>query len=96
MFRVPIQSRLGNIVLGVLGVVYFLSAGATLIFYVTSNWGANSLVDLVFQGALFVAAVVSLFFMAIAADNLGLRRRGRAPQTSPKAPEHRTAAAAGS
>ncbi len=96
MFRVPIRSRLGNVVVGVLGVVYFLAAGATLIFYIASNWGANSLVDLALQGALCVAVVISLFFIAIAADNLGLRRSGRAPQTPPTVPGHRRAAAAGS
>lgn len=92
MLRVSIRSRIGNVVLGVLGLVYFLAASVTLAYYVISNWGANSLVDLILQGALFVAAVVSLFFIFIAVDNL--RREAGSAQRSPTAREHRTTAAA--
>ncbi len=96
MFHVPIRSRFANAILGVLGVVYFLSASATLIYYVVSNWGANSLIDRALQGALLGAAIAGLLFVAVAAGNLGFTRRPPSPTKSPTSPEHRTAAAAGS
>ncbi len=95
MLRVPIRSRLGNGVLGFLGVVYFLSATATLIYYVVTSWGAMGLTDYVLQTGLIASAIGGLFFIAIAAQNLRPSASQGAPKT-PTARDHRTAAATGS
>src|SRR5260370_37989743 len=84
MLRVPIRSRLGNGVLGFLGVVYFLSATATLIYYVVTSWGAMGLTDYVLQTGLIASAIGGLFFISIASQNL-------LPSASPGAPQTPTA-----
>jgi hypothetical protein len=95
MLRVVIRSRIGNTVLAILGVVYFLSATATFVYYIVTNWGANGLTDYALQAALIAAAVGGVFFVRVAADNLKLRRPGSAEQ-SRSARDHRTAAAGAS
>ena len=70
MLRVPIRSRLGNGILGFLGVVYFVAAAPTLVYYIVTTWGAMSLTDDVLQVGLFGCAVGGLFFIAIARQNL--------------------------
>jgi hypothetical protein len=72
MLRVPIRSRFGNAALGVLGVLYFFSASATLGYYVVTSWGAIGPLDLTLQCALVVSALAGVFFMEVASDNLGL------------------------
>ena len=89
--RVRIRSRIGNAVLAVLGVVYFFSATATLIYYVFSNWGANGLVDYVLQLALLCAAVGGVLFFMIGYGNLKSRTtaaRSNAPLASHPVPSH--------
>jgi hypothetical protein len=95
MLRVVIRSRIGNTVLAILGVIYFLSAIATFVYYVATNWGANDLTDYVLQAALIAAAVGGVFFVRIAGHNLKLRRPGSAEQ-SRSSRDHRTAAAGAS
>ena len=90
MLRVPIRSRLGNGVLGFLGVVYFVSALGTLIYYIASTWGAMGLTDYALQVALIASAIGGLFFIAIAVQNL---RPSRAAEKSRSARDHQTAAA---
>jgi len=94
MLRVVIRSRVGNGVLGILGILYFVSATATFVYYVVTNWGANGLTDYVLQIALVGAAIGGVFFIAIARDNLRLPRRDAAESRS--TPDHQTAAATGS
>jgi ABC-type Co2+ transport system permease subunit len=93
MLRVPIRSRLGNGVLGLLGVVYFISATATLIYYIVTSWGATSLTDNVLQMGLIAAAIGGLFFIAIAKQNL---MSPRAAAKSHSARDHQTSPATGS
>lgn len=93
MFRVAIRSRLGNGVLAVLGVIYFLSATSLLIYYVVTTWDAAGLIDRALQLALVACAIGGLFFILIAADNLGLRRQ-RESEKSRAAPDDRTTASA--
>ena len=62
MLRVPIRSRLGNGVLGFMGVVYCISATATLIYYIATSWGAMSLTDYVLQAGLIASAIGGLLF----------------------------------
>ena len=93
MLRVPIRSRLGNCVLGFLGVVYLFSATATLIYYIASTWGAMGLTDYALQLALIASAIGGLFFIAIARQNL---MPSRAAEKSGSARDHQAAAATGS
>lgn len=88
--RVPIRSRVGNSVLGLLGAVYAVSASATLVYYVVTNWGANGLLDYLLQLALLAAAIGGVLFMAVAAENVSVRRKSRS------APDRHAAAATGS
>lgn len=92
MWRIPIRSRLGNAVLGILGAIYFMAATALLLWYVITNWGANGTIDRLLQFALFMSAVTGLFFVSVAAANLGIKLLHRG-ERSPSPPEHRTAAA---
>lgn len=94
--RIAIQSRVGNVVLGVLGALYFVSAIATLVYYIASSWGAMGLTDYVLQLALIASAIGGLLFMAIAGDNLGLiRSRPAAAEKSRSARDRQTSAAGG-
>ena len=90
MFRVPIQSRLGNYVVGFLGALYFLSATATLIYYVVTTRDAAGLVDLVLQLALLASAIGGVIFMLIAKENL---KRPPAAEKSPSSRARQTSAA---
>ena len=77
VMRVPIRSRFGNVVLGFLGVLYFLSALGTLVYYVMTTWGASSMIDRILQFCLLASALVGAFFVVIAAQNLGLSLPGK-------------------
>jgi len=83
MLRVMIRSRIGNAVLAVLGVVYFLTATATLIYYIVSNWGANGMIDYVLQFALVCAAVGGVLFFMIGAGNLRAAKPADGRSTAP-------------
>lgn len=91
--RVVIRSRVGNAALAILGVVYFASATAALVYYVVSNWGANGAVDYALQFALFCAALGGLLFLLIAYRNLKsaatTAAESSAPLPSPPVPSHR-------
>jgi membrane protein implicated in regulation of membrane protease activity len=91
--HVEIQSRSGNVALGVVGVIYLLGAIGTLLWYVMASWGAAGLLDRLLQLALVGSAVAGAAFLVIAADNLHItaRLRGRTP---PDSPARRRAAAA--
>ena len=95
MLRVVIRSRIGNTVLGILGVVYFVSATATFAYYLVTNWGANGLTDYALQAALIAAAIGGVLFVRVAAANLKPQRPGSAEQ-SRSSRDHRTAAAGAS
>jgi hypothetical protein len=93
MFRIPIRSRFGSAVVGVLGVLYLVSATATLLYYLVTNWGANGLTDLILQLGLAGAAAAGFFFVMVAADNLGITlplpdalQRSRPPRDRQPAP----------
>ena len=75
--HIEIRSRFGNVALGVIGAIYFISAVGTLLLYVITSWGAAALLDHVLQLALAGSALAGAFFLLTAADNLGIRHRGR-------------------
>src|SRR5438874_6982056 len=88
--HVEIRSRSGNVALGLVGAIYFLSAIGTLLLYVITSWGAAALIDHLLQLTLIGSAVAGAAFLMIAADNLKLRLRRR---TADGSPAHRRAAA---
>ena len=55
--HVEIRSRSGNVALGVVGAIYFLSAIGTLLLYVITSWGAAALIDHLLQLTLIGSAV---------------------------------------
>lgn len=75
--EVQVRSRTGNVILGILGVVYFFAALALLVYDVIQTWGAASLVDRGVQGVLVISALAGIFFALIASRNLGLRVQHR-------------------
>jgi Na+/melibiose symporter-like transporter len=83
MLRVMIRSRIGNAVLAILGVVYFLSATATLIYYIVSNWGTNGVIDYILQFALACAAIGGVLFFMIGAGNLKSAKPAGARSNAP-------------
>ena len=91
--RVVIRSRIGNTTLALLGLLYVVSASATLTYYIVTNWGANHMTDFVLQAALVAAAIGGVFFVLIAAENLKLRRRDSVERSH--SPRDRQTAAAG-
>lgn len=75
--RVQIKSRRGNIVIGVLGLIYAIAALILLVVHIVQTLGAASLTDRAIQILLVAAIAVSLWFIAIAARALGISlRRG--------------------
>jgi len=93
MLRIPIRSRLGNAVLGVVGALYLVSATVTLVYYLVTTWGAASLLDRLLQVALLGSALAGVFFIVVALDNLGLLHLLRSTENSRSSRDHRTAAA---
>lgn len=68
--KIEIRSRFGNLVLGVLGVLYAVAASALLVYYLVQSWNAAGLIDRGLQLILFGSAVVGIWFVLIARDNL--------------------------
>jgi hypothetical protein len=91
-WRIPIRSRVGNAVLAVLGVLYFLCAITLLGYSLLTGWGAISPVDLMIQLILAAIALGGVVFISVAVDNLQLRERIR--PSAPGSPGRRTVAAA--
>ena len=80
--RVRLRSRIGSIILGILGLTYAITATVLLILYVVDTWGAASLTDRALQVVLAGAVLVAAWFMTIAANSLGIslsRRRSVQP-----------------
>ena len=53
--RIPVKSRVGNIILAILGALYAVSATALLVFAIVQTWQAMSLIDLA-VAALLIAS----------------------------------------
>lgn len=68
-----IRSHLGNIVLGVVGVVYSVAALVLLIYYLVTSWSVASLVDRALQIVLAVTVATGVGFVSIARHNLAAR-----------------------
>jgi hypothetical protein len=77
VMRIEVRSRTGNAVLGVLGGLYLFSAVALLAYDLMQTWDAASMIDRAMQVLLIISALVSLFFIFTALQNLGLRQASR-------------------
>ncbi len=75
--RIEVRSRIGNAVLGIVGLVYVCAALALLVYDLMQTWGAASLVDYAVRIVLAGSAIVGILFILIAAQNLGLHLRRR-------------------
>ena len=86
---VHIHSHRGNIVLGVIGLLYAIAATALLAVYVFQTSGAAGLIDRALQLVLLGTVLTGCWFVRIAAKNLRADATGR-----PAAQPHRATAAA--
>ena len=77
MLRVFVQSRLGNIVLAAIGVIYAVASLAVLVWLVIDVWQASTMFDHLIQLALLASATCGVWFLLNAKENLGLRWGGR-------------------
>jgi hypothetical protein len=71
--RVEIQSRVGNVIVGVLGVMYAVAGLVLFGIHFMQTWGAASLTDRAIQVLLIGVVAVSAWFVAIALSGLRLR-----------------------
>jgi ABC-type uncharacterized transport system permease subunit len=71
MLRVLVRSRIGNIVLGVIGVAYAIASLALLVLLVIDVWESATFSDLLVQTALITAAACGIWFALNARENLG-------------------------
>ena len=83
--RIPVESRVGNAVLGFLGVIYAVAAAALLVFEIVQTWGAMSLVDIGVALMLVVSFIGGVIFFITGARNLGLPLRRHASLPHPEA-----------
>ena len=83
-----IASRKGNVVIGVLGVLFAASAAIELAVLVAQTGGAAGLVDRAIQLVLAGVIFVSIWFTRIAARTLGWHFRLHAPGHTASAPGH--------
>ena len=74
-----VRSRIGNAVLGLLGIIYFFAAVGLLAYDLIETWGAAGLLERAVQFLLLICALTGAFFVFIASRNLGLRFRRREP-----------------
>ena len=68
---VGIRSRLGNLVLGIVGAAYVAAALSLLVYYIALAWDGASLLDRLLQFALVAALAASGWFVITAIGNLG-------------------------
>ena len=75
MFRVVLQSRLGNMALAVAGVVYIVAAVGLLVWNAATAWGTAGLKDNLVSFVLAGTVVAGAWIVANSAANLGLWMR---------------------
>lgn len=71
--RILVRSRIGNGVLGILGVIYVCAAIALLAYELVQTWGATSMTDYAVSVVLLGSAAVGVLFIVTAVQNLGVR-----------------------
>ncbi len=71
--RIEVRSRIGNAVLGIVGLVYVCAALALFVYDLVQTWGAAGLLEYAVRIVLLGSAIVGILFIFIAARNLGLR-----------------------
>ncbi|HET7437733.1 MAG TPA: hypothetical protein VFN10_23710 [Thermoanaerobaculia bacterium] len=75
-----LRSRIGNVILAVVGAIYAVCALVMLCYFVAGTWQAASMTDRLLQAALVFSLICGIWFIDLATRNLGLRStRDRAP-----------------
>ena len=83
--RIRVESRIGNAVLGILGVVYAAAGIALLASEVVQVWGAASLTDYAVAFVLLASISTGGLFIVTAVRNLGVRPQRRESLPHPEA-----------
>lgn len=78
MLRFFVRSRIGNVVLAVVGAIYAIAALSILGWYVMKTWTAADSVDQLLQFALLAAGGCALWLLLNSLENLGVRRNAGA------------------
>ncbi|HVR41422.1 MAG TPA: hypothetical protein VMU84_20165 [Thermoanaerobaculia bacterium] len=71
MPAVKFRSRIGNVVLGIVGAAYLVFALTLLTWYLADAWDASGMLDRLMQLMLLGAAIAGAWFVRIAQANLG-------------------------
>lgn len=70
MIAVRVRSRIGNVVLGFIGLCYAAAAPAVLVWYSVETWRALAVSDLLLLLMLLAASFTGVVLLRIAAQNL--------------------------
>ena len=70
MLRVLVQSRVGNVVLAAIGLLYAVASIAVLVWLVIDVWQASTMFDHLIQLALLGSAACGVWFLVNARENL--------------------------
>lgn len=76
MLAVKVRSRIGNIVMAVIGVLYAVAAPALLVWYVVDTWRAVSRADILIGVSLLVASFAGIVLLQSGVRNLLRNRAG--------------------
>ena len=68
-----IRSRIGNVLIEILGGLFAVASTALLVYYVVTLWEASSLLDHALQLVLLIGAGAGVVFVLIGRDNLRQR-----------------------
>jgi uncharacterized membrane protein len=81
MVAVKVRSRIGNIVMAVIGVLYAVAAPAVMVWYLVDTWRAIGRADMLISGSLLAASFVGVVLLQSGVRNL-MRRNAdtRVPQ----------------
>lgn len=71
MVKIKLHSRVGSLVVGVLGAAYFVLGLSLLAWYLTETWDTAGMLDRAMQFMLLAVAILGAWFVSIAMTNLG-------------------------
>ncbi|MCA1732310.1 MAG: hypothetical protein LC732_01750 [Acidobacteria bacterium] len=74
-YRLPIQSRRGNLLLIAIGVIFLIAGTGTLVFALISTWGYAGSTDRAMQLVLLGCAAFGALLVVGGWRNLGTHRR---------------------
>lgn len=74
---VRVRSRVGNLVLLAVGVLYAVGGFVVLIMLAMDVWNAARIIDIMMQAMLVIATACGVWFTSMALHNLGIRASNR-------------------